>query len=263
MTATSTPRDLLRRYSPWISVALIIAGFSGAFSFSQTLEAMPSGEANPVSDDSAADSETQHKSHFSAQALQAMFLKGQLALMQLDKGSAKEATCRLSLWYTGDGSIQAVQLVKASGFPSIDQACLQSVIGRKLEGLPSGDSGGRKFFAIHWVIHPVQGVVPPHPQIKLDPSIPQLPAGGGMHPLPNYPPEALAQHAHGICKMHITVSATGVVSSIETTQSTGSGSLDEACKEAIAQSAFVPATNGNQPVNGTTEVAIVWRLPRV
>jgi TonB family protein len=78
-----------------------------------------------------------------------------------------------------------------------------------------------------------------------------------------YPADALAQHAHGICEMHITVSATGAVSSIEITQSTGSGSLDEACKEAIYKSAFVPATDGKEPVSGTTDVAILWRLPRL
>jgi TonB family protein len=155
-----------------------------------------------------------------------------------------------------------VQLLKGSGFPSIDQACLQAVIGRKLEGLPEGDSGGRRFFGIYWVPHAKPGDVPRAPQVKLDPSIPQLPAGGGMHPLPEYPAEALAERAHGICKMHVGVSADGTASSIEITQSTGSESLDEACKEAINKLAFVPATRGEKPVSGTTDVAILWRLPR-
>jgi outer membrane biosynthesis protein TonB len=138
---------------------------------------------------------------------------------------AKDAACLLSLWYTGDGTIQAVQLLKASGFPSIDQACLQAALGRRFERLPEGHSRGRTFFPIHWVVHPEQGDVPRHPQIKLDPSIPQLPAGSAM-------------------------------------QSTGSGSLDEACKEAVDKSAFVPAITGGEPVSGTTDVAILWRLPQ-
>jgi protein TonB len=83
-----------------------------------------------------------------------------------------------------------------------------------------------------------------------------------MHPLPNYPAEALAHGGHGICKMHVAVSADGAASSIEITQSTGSASLDGACKEAIDKSAFVPATDGERPVSGTTDVAILWRLPR-
>jgi TonB family protein len=69
-------------------------------------------------------------------------------------------------------------------------------------------------------------------------------------------------HGHGICEMHVAVTASGAVSSIEITQSTGSQALDQACKDAIYQSPFVPATQGDQPVNGTTEVAILWRLPR-
>jgi TonB family protein len=235
----------------------------GALAFTQAVEAIPPSDANPPSGVSAAGSEVPRKKvHFSAQALQAIYLKGQLLWMQKATGSAKEATCLLSLWYAGDGSIQAVQLAKASGFPLIDQACLQAVIGRRLEGLADGESGGRTFFPIHWVFGPKEGDVPQLPQIKLDPSIPQLPAAGAMHPLPNYPVDALAQHARGICRMRITVSAAGVVSSIEITQSTGSGALDEACKEAVSQSAFVPATNGGQPVSGTTDVAVVWRLPR-
>jgi TonB family protein len=241
----------------WLAVILV-----GAFAFAQA-EAMPQSDTNPPADVSAAPPEApRNKLHLSPQDMQAMYLKGQLALMQLGKGSAKEATCLLSLWFTGDGMIQATQLAKASGFPLIDQACLQAALGRRFEGLPEGHSGGRTFFPIQWVAHPEQGDVPRPPQIKLDPSIPQLPAGGAMHPLPAYPADALAQNAHGICKMHIAVSAAGAVSSIEITQSTGSGPLDEACKEAIYKSAFVPATDGEKPVSGTTDVAILWGLPR-
>jgi TonB family protein len=203
-----------------------------------------------------------NKIHLSPQALQAIYLKGQILYLQKAAGSAQEATCLLSLWYSGDGSIQAVQLAKASGFPLIDQACLQAVIGQKVEGMLPGETGGQTHSPIHWIFNHKEGDVPQPLQIKLDPSIPQLPAGGAMNPLPNYPADALAQHAHGICKMHISVSPAGVVSSIEITQSTGSVSLDEACKEAVTESSFVPATIEGQPASGTTDVAIVWRLPR-
>jgi TonB family protein len=236
----------------------------GALAFTLTAAAMPSIYTNPSSGASPADSEVPRNAiHFSAQTLQAIYLKGQLVFAQKAAGSAKEATCLLSLWYAGDGSIQAVQLVRASGFPLVDQACLQAVIGRRFEGLPDGDSGGRSYFTAYWVFHSEQGDVRRQPEVKADPSIPQLPAGGAMHPLPNYPADALAQHAHGICKLHIAVSAVGAVSSIEITQSTGSASLDSACKQAVTESSFVPATIGGQPASGTTDVAIVWRLPRM
>jgi TonB family protein len=62
--------------------------------------------------------------------------------------------------------------------------------------------------------------------------------------------------------MHISVSAVGAVSAIEIKQSTGSGSLDGACRQAVTESSFVPAIVEGQPASGATDVAIVWRLPR-
>jgi TonB family protein len=203
------------------------------------------------------------KPHLTAQAILAILLKGQLLAIQKAAGSATETTCLVSLWYAGDGTIHAVQLVKASGFPLVDQACLQAAIGQRIESIPADrENGGRMYFPIHWFFNH-EHVIPSQPRIDSDPSIPRLPSGGAMNPLPGYPAEALAQRAHGICKMHIAVTEKGVVSSIEITQSTGSAALDEACKEAIYGSPIMPATNEGQPVSGATDVAIDWRLPRI
>jgi TonB family protein len=235
----------------------------GSLAFAKIAGAMSSDDANSPTSVVAADGDASpNKPHFSAQALQAMHLKGQQALMQIDASSHQEVGCLLSLWYSGDGTIQAVQLARASGFTSIDKARLQAVIGRRLEGLPSGDSGGRRYFPIDWVVRPKQELVVRRAEIKLDPAVPQLPSGGGIHPLPNYPADALTQQAHGICQMHISVLASSAVSSVQITQSTGSDALDQACKDAINRSPFVPATQGDQPVSGATDVAILWRLPR-
>jgi len=233
-----------------------------AIAFAQTADAMPLSDTNPPSSVSAADpGVARNKVHLSAQALQAIYLNGFRLGAQKAARSAKVTSCMLSGWYNYDGTVQVAQLVKASGLATVDQACLQGVIGQKLEGMLPGETGGRTYFRIYWVFDRAEMGLPP-PRIKLDPSIPQLPAGGAMHPLPNYPADALAEHARGICKMHVTVSAAGAVSSIEITQSTGSGSLDEACKEAVYKSAFVPAITGGEPVDGATDVAILWRLPR-
>jgi TonB family protein len=241
------------RFSRGQCFAVILGG---ALAFTQTLEAIPQIESLP---DAQAPRE---KMHLSAQALQAIYLNGLRLGAQKAARSAKITSCLLSVWYTENGTVQVVQLVKASGLPMVDQACLQGAIGQRLEEMLPGETGGRTYFPIYWLFDPKEGDVPQGPRIQLDPSIPQLPAGGAMHPLPNYPADALAQRAHGICKMHITVSAAGAVSSIELTQSTGSESLDDACKEAIYKSAFLPATHGAEPVSGATDVAILWRLPR-
>jgi TonB family protein len=203
------------------------------------------------------------RTHLSAQAILAILLKGQLLAIQKAAGSATETTCLVSLWYASDRTIYAVQLVKASGFPLIDQACLQAAIGQRVESVPPDrENGGRTYFPIHWVFDR-EHVRPSQPRIDSDPSIPRLPSGGTMNPLPRYPAEALAQRARGICKMHIAVTEKGAVSSIDITQSTGSAALDEACKEAIYGSSIMPATNEGQPISGTTDVAIDWRLPRI
>src|SRR5271167_4655532 len=86
---------------------------------SDTVGRSPSAEAPP------------EKVHLSAQAIQAIFLKGQMLWMQKAAGSTKDTVCLISLWYASDGTIQAVQLVRASGFPLVDQACLQAAIGQK------------------------------------------------------------------------------------------------------------------------------------
>jgi TonB family protein len=211
----------------------------------------------------SAEAAPRQKAHLSAQAIQAILLKGQILAMQKAAGSAAETTCLVSLWYASDGTIHAVQLVKASGFPLVDQACLQAAIGQRVESIPvDRENGGRTYFPIHWFFDH-EHVSPSQPRIDSDPSIPRLPSGGAMNPLPRYPAEALAQRAHGICKMHIAVTEKGDVSSIEITQSTGSAALDEACKEAINGSPIMPATNEGRPVSGTTDVAINWRLPRI
>jgi TonB family protein len=237
----------------------------GAVAIAQSIAAMALSDTNPPTTVSATDTRAaRNKLHLSDQALQAIFLNGvRLGALKTAR-AAKVTSCRISGWYTDEGTVQVVQLVKASGLPMVDQACMQGMIGQRLEGILPGATGGRTYFSIRWLFDRKQEEedVRKKSDIRLDPSIPQLPADGAIHPLPNYPADALAQRSHGICKMHITVSAAGAASSIEITQSTGSESLDEACKEAINKSAFVPATDGEKPASGTTDVAILWRLPR-
>jgi TonB family protein len=142
MTRTSTQAK-----APCFAVILL-----SALAFAQSADAMSSSDSNPPTGASAVDFEVpRDKVHLSAQALQAIYLKRGVLFMQKAAGSAKEATCLLSLWFTGEGMIQAAQLLKASGFPLLDQACLQAALGRRFEGLPEGHSGGRTYFSIHWV----------------------------------------------------------------------------------------------------------------
>jgi hypothetical protein len=83
----------------------------------------------------------------------------------------------LSGWHDDEGTVLVAQLVKESGLPMVDQACLQGVIGQRLDGLLRGESGGRTYFRFYWVFDRKEEGQ--NHQIKLDPSIPQLPAVGG------------------------------------------------------------------------------------
>jgi TonB family protein len=259
---------LWKRYGPvnhWLNggtrrpcfAVILIAALATA----QTANGIPPSDTNPPIGGSAAALEAPRgKIHLSAQALQAIYLSGVRLGAQKAARAAKVTSCMLSLWYSAEGTVRVVQLVKASGLPMVDQACMQGVIGQRLEGTLPSERGGQTYFRYYWLFDKAEDVAPRQPA-QLDPSIPQLAVDGAIHPLPDYPADALTEGAHGICKMHITVSAAGAVSTIEITQSTGSGSLDEACKEAINKSAFVPATDGKEAVSGTTDVAILWRLP--
>jgi TonB family protein len=234
----------------------IVACFAGVLGLLLVVEAVSAGESGSNAE------APREKLHLSAQALQAIYLKGLMLGAQKAARAAKVTSCMLSGWYTDDGTVQVVQLVKASGLPMVDQACMQGAIGQKLEGMLPGETGGRTYFRFYWLFDPKEENVGSRPPIQLDRSIPQLPADGAILPLPGYPADALAHRDHGICKVHIAVSPAGAISSIEITQSTGSNSLDGACKEAVNKSAFLPAINGDEPASGTTDVAILWRLPR-
>jgi hypothetical protein len=81
-----------------------------SLAFVQSAAAIVPINSNPSTDVPALDFEVpRDKVHLSAQALQAIYLKGGVLFLQKAAGSAKEATCLLSLWFTGDGMIQAAQ----------------------------------------------------------------------------------------------------------------------------------------------------------
>jgi TonB family protein len=178
-------------------------------------------------------------------------------------GRADRAACLVSLWYNREGTIQAAQLIRTSGFPAIDQACLAAVIGQQLKPpvLLEPERGGWTSLPINWVFTHKADVDAPL-RLEPDPAIPALRTGEPMDVgAPYYPPAALAQRAHGICKMHVTVSSAGDIDSIEITQSTGSRELDQACVDALYDAPFVPARLDGRPVVGTTDVALDWRPP--
>jgi TonB family protein len=180
-------------------------------------------------------------------------------------GKVDHASCLLGVWYNAKGTILVEQIVKSSGHPEIDQACLATAIGQPLTvpvPLDPGN-GGWTQLPIVWNFGKRTPDSKAQP-MEADPAIPALRQGDTMHvTAPYYPEVAIAARAHGICKLHVTISEAGVVDILEITQSTGSIDLDQACLDAIYAAPFIPARREGKFVSGSTDVVLDWRLPEV
>ena len=119
-------------------------------------------------------------------------------------GGADHAGCLLRVWYNARGTILVEQILKSSGHPEIDQACLATAIGQPLKApaLLDPNDGGWTQFPIVWDFV-TRKAIDKAPPMEADPAIPALREGNAMHVAPPYYPEAaLAARAHGICKLH-------------------------------------------------------------
>jgi TonB family protein len=199
------------------------------------------------------------------QLIQSAFQRGRNPALSKAAGKVDHASCLLGVWYNAKGTILAEQIIKSSGHPEIDQACLATAIGQPLTvpvPLDPGN-GGWTQLPIVWNFGKRTAVSKAQP-MEADPAIPALRQGDAMHvAAPYYPEAAVAAHAQGICKLHVTVSEAGDVDALEITQSTGSVDLDQACLDAIYDAPFIPARREGKFVSGSTDVVLDWRLPEV
>jgi hypothetical protein len=126
----------------WLAVILV-----GALAFAQSTGATaPSDTEPPSAVSGTGPGAVRNKVHLSDQALQAIFLNGVRLGAHRAARSAQVTSCRMAGWYTDEGTIQVVQLVKSSGLPMVDLACMQGMIGQRLEGQLPGAPGGRTYF---------------------------------------------------------------------------------------------------------------------
>jgi TonB family protein len=195
------------------------------------------------------------------QLIQSALQRGLNPALSKAAGKVPHASCLLRVWYNAKGTILVEQIIKSSGYPEIDQACLATAIGQPLTvPVPlDPDNGGWTHLPIVWNFGKADNKAQP---MEADPSIPALRQGDAMHvAAPYYPDAALAARAHGICKLHVAVSAAGDVDALDITQSTGSVDLDQACSDAIYDAPFIPARREGKLVSGTTDIVLDWRLP--
>jgi TonB family protein len=133
----------------------------------------------------------------------------------------EQGKCTLAFFTEADGTVPAAQLLKSTGFPRLDTACFESVIGVPL--IPAAINGtpvaGWYDFNVVWVIEHAQPYQPP----SETPAFPRVAddyefrAGGKF-----YPEVALVKHPKGYCVVHTTVGSSGTALNAGITHSTGS-----------------------------------------
>lgn len=77
---------------------------------------------------------------------------------------------------------------------------------------------------------------------------------------PMYPADALAQKATGTVTLRFLIDTDGTVADAVVQKSSGTPSLDEAARVAIAKCRFTPATVGGKPQRAWAPVQYVWSL---
>jgi TonB family protein len=222
------------------------------------LAIVSSAHAQPIWDPDA-------KPALTPQLIQSALQRGLNPALSKAAGKVDHASCLLQVWYNAKGTILVEQIIKSSGHPEIDQACLATAIGQPLTvPMPlDPDNGGWTQLPIVWNFGKRMADNKAQP-MEADPAIPALRQGDAMHVVPPYYPEAaIGARAHGICKLHVTVSEAGDVDALDITQSTGSVDLDQACLDAIYDAPFIPGRREGKFVSDTTDIVLDWRLPEV
>jgi TonB family protein len=171
--------------------------------------------------------------------------------------NGEQGNCTLAFFIEADGTVPAAQLLKSTGFPRLDTACFDSVIGVPL--IPATVNGtpvaGWYDFNVVWVIEHAQpyqspAETPPSPRVAVDY---EFQAGGKF-----YPTVELVKHPKGYCVVHTTVGSSGTALNTALTHSTGSAILDKACVEAVTAARFTPELQNGTPVADSTDIAIYW-----
>jgi hypothetical protein len=142
--------------------------------------------------------------------------------------------CRMLLWVTQAGVVQAAQVVRSAGTSMLDEMCLNDVIGRPLK-LTSQDGAS----AEGWVTFTLGLMMKlPHKEAQAAQVRPErpIPALARDRPLElnRFVDGAVdARRPPTVCALHVLVSAEGSVDRLSVTRSTGSPTLDAACLAVI------------------------------
>jgi TonB family protein len=164
------------------------------------------------------------------------------------------STCYVLMWVRRSGFIQAVQVVKSTGFERLDAACIKGVVHQTL--IPASD-GTSPIDA--WEILPIEwrgptGVAPK--ASTYGPAIAVIAPNQTLN-VDKVPASALALK-DASCLVHVSVSASGSAEDLTVARSSGSDDLDRVCMDALRSLEFIPARNEGRNVAGIADVWIGW-----
>jgi protein TonB len=107
---------------------------------------------------------------------------------------------------------------------------------------------------------PVAAPTPPAPPAP-QPVTPASASAGYLHnPAPEYPSLAMRRGWEGTVLLRVHVLATGKPGDIQIQKSSGRDQLDDAAQAAVKRWSFVPARQGNEPVDGWVSVPIDFKI---
>lgn len=177
-----------------------------------------------------------------------------------DRDRDDALTCRMLLWVTPAGVVQAAQVVRSAGTSTLDAMCLNGVITRQLTP-PSGDESS----ASRWVTFTLGLMMKlPHEeaqaaQVRPERPIPILASDRPLELNRFLDARADARRPPTVCALHVLVSADGTVDRLSITKSTGSPLLDSACLAVIRAATFIPAQRDRHPVAAATDIWLNWQ----
>jgi TonB family protein len=201
---------------------------------------------------------------FHALALLAL-LTGRTASAEIpitDRDRDDALTCRMLLWVTPTGVVQAAQVVRSAGSSSLDTMCLNGIVTRQLK--PHAHDGSPASGWVTFTFGMMMGL--PHKEAQAARDHPELPIPALSHDRPLELSRFLGAAADAarpptVCALHVLVSAGGNVDQLSVTRSTGSPTLDAACLAVIRAAGFVPAQRDQQPVAAATDIWLNWQSP--
>lgn len=177
-----------------------------------------------------------------------------------------ESKCLVLIWVRFTGQIQVAQIVKSSGSPRLDEACIKAVLNQTMK--PGSRDG---ILVDTWVTLPIawklkdskgHGIAPAVHDSTVRP-IPMLARDQALNLDPPYDPRSPAdQRLEAVCGLHAQISADGVVESLRVEHSCGSVALDQASMDALYAANFTAAQEGGKPVAAESDIWLAWGPPR-